>query len=206
MQQSCERVKVKSSPLRFECEPQPYTHIWSVPFSLCENGCGVFFTCSQFFSICLLWLQKSENTHTHTHAHTVLWLQAPLCLCMDQCQSRHGLMPVCEPPERGPGAQQIGTLDSSVPPAFVCLRVYLCGEQDSVCMCVRACMQSTGYFVYFSQTLWLKVASAADALPPSSFSSSSSTHFLSFLSLSSHFLSTPFHMRITLQIKRNTVL
>lgn len=114
-------------------------------------------------------------------------------------------MPVCEPPERGPGAQQIGTLDSLVPPAcvcvFMCLCVCLCGERANIFVCVCVHVHSEGYFVYFSGTLWLRVASAADALSPSSFSSSSSAHFLSLSSsLLTHFW--PYHTCISHNITR----
>lgn len=59
-------------------------------------------------------LKQSGGVSSHTHTH--------VCVCeWDQCQCWHGWMPVCESPERRPGAQQIGTLALLVPPACGCV-------------------------------------------------------------------------------------
>lgn len=133
--------------------------------------------------------------HTNTYKTLIQQCLQPqcsnregLCVCLrDQCQSWHGWMPACEPPERGPRAQQIGTLHSFVPPACVCVH-----------MCVCVVNKLIWYvFVCFFETLWLKVASAVEMrkhrphLPP--FPASSFLTFFLHLLLFSSLLSPSLH-------------
>lgn len=159
------------------------TGVWTttlyvnVPFSVCQKVLQCLSHAPKFCSICLLWSLKTEKNggkHKYTYKTLILQCLQPQCsnsesvcvcgwgcVCLwDQCQSWRCWMPACEPPERGPGAQQIGTQHFLVPPACLWAHVCLCGEQANICCCVWMCVFPRWRLLRFFGPLWLRVASA----------------------------------------------